>query len=392
MKKIILIVILLAAVVYLGSKIYILNTRNQSAQVSGGQSITAGTLQTTSIQAGLTVLFSLTTANPLSNDEIPSMYLELVSPGKRSYVTKVSSSGNTTVLSAQIPYDTTAKTEYTVKVVSGSLQWTFAELLTVTSAPTTGPVNLPYATQTENESEVTGFSISPTQPNPKDVTLNKIAWTGAGRGVTAWKITGTGATSIKQLVYQTAYPVESAGYRVTSPFTYINLDGFGAAGSSDAVLINTSSKTVELQVTFTPRGKDNSVVPGYGKTVTFKIPPTVFALTRSDKNKLRAGDVTNMTVKSIWPITDLFAPLRKSPEVELKLAKLNKTNVYTMLEVPEFKTDNTFSISIPKELNVYKNVLGKFEKSGVESVTPGKYRLSLKTVFGIANYDFEIVK
>ena len=48
--------------------------------------------------------------------------------------------------------------------------------------------------------------------------------------------------------------------------------------------------------------------------------------------------------------------------------------------------------AILKELDVYKNVLGKFEKSGVESVTPGKYRLSLKTVFGIANYDFEIVK
>jgi hypothetical protein len=180
---------------------------------------------------------------------------------------------------------------------------------------------------------------------------------------------------------------------VTAPFFAITGDGFGPANSSEALLINTSPKSQEIQVTFTPKGRDNSVIPGYGKTLTIKVPPTPFTISPSNKTKLHIGDVMTINIKSVWPITSLLAPLRKYPEVELRVYKLNKNNVYTILDVPEFKTDNTFTFTIPKDLGVYKNnKLGQLEKSGVESVIPGKYRLSLKTAFGSGYYDFVVEK
>ncbi|MEN9604886.1 MAG: hypothetical protein RJB39_571, partial [Candidatus Parcubacteria bacterium] len=216
MKKIVLIAILLAGIVYTGSKIYTIGTKNQLAQVSSGRSITAGTLLATTVQAGDTILFSLTTPTPLTDDEISGLYLEVLGTNRQSFLTKVSLSGNTTTLSARISGDIPPKAEYEVTILSmpgrGDLNWFFDETLTVTAIPGPSATILPVTTQTENESEVTGFDITITQPNPKDPTLHKIVWTGAGQGIAAWQIKGPGVGVIKQLVYQSTFPVETSGY------------------------------------------------------------------------------------------------------------------------------------------------------------------------------------
>lgn len=138
MKKIFLVIILLAGVAYVGSQIYITN-KNQQAQVSGAVvNITNGQLITTSVAQGGTITFKLyTTGNQqLTTSQLAKLYIEPIGPNKP--IMTITRTGTDTY-SAQIPTNFPVGT-YEISIFprlnSGTdMNWYFNESLTVTAAP-----------------------------------------------------------------------------------------------------------------------------------------------------------------------------------------------------------------------------------------------------------------
>ncbi len=392
MKKIILIIILCSVLGYVGNKVYIRNGKNQRAQVSSSKSVISGSLLTTSVQTGGLLKFSLTTSDILSNADIANIYVELLGTNIPLYPSKITTTGNATIFDARIPDNIPIKNNYDVILSTlpgkGELNWFFNESLSVIASSTS--LVLPVLTDTENESEITAFSISATQPDAKNPGLTRITWSGAGRGVIVTKIGGAGAPFVKQLVYQNTFPIEDSGQKAVSPFFSISGEGLAVSGYSDAQLINTSTKPQTIQITFAPKGKNGLVAPAYAKTVDVLVPQTPFAMKIATNGPYKAGDNVSAQIQSFMPIMHLFASLRTSPETELYIQKNN--TVYRSIDMFELKSDNTFSFNIPTELDVYKNKSGKLQKTGTEILKPGTYKVVLKTVFGIASQTVQVTQ
>ncbi len=138
MKKIFLLIILLTAVAYTGSRMYITN-KNQQAQVTGAvSSIVNGQLMTTSVAQGGTITFKLITNNnvPLTDSQLSKLYIEPIGPNKP--IMTITRAGTDTY-TARIPTDFPAgsyEVSVFAKLNSGTdMNWYFNETLTVTAAP-----------------------------------------------------------------------------------------------------------------------------------------------------------------------------------------------------------------------------------------------------------------
>lgn len=170
MKKILLIAILTAAVVYAGSRIYIQNIKQQAQVSTAGVAITNGQLLTTSVAAGGTITFKLSVSGnqQLTTDQLAKLYIEPIGPNKP--IMTITRTGTDTY-SAQVPADFPVGT-YEIAVFarlnSGTdMNWYFNETLIVTAAPVTVPsvVVPPVVTAPTTRNNITDVVIEATDHN-----------------------------------------------------------------------------------------------------------------------------------------------------------------------------------------------------------------------------------
>lgn len=378
-KKILLLCLLLGGVVYVASNI-LESHRNQRAQTFSDGSFIGGEIPNTRFVKGLQANFVLTADKPISAKNI---YFELIPVDSVEGVSRKNISitpeggtvsANVYTYTVRIP-DNADLGAYVVYLrdYGSSLSWYFSQKIEIVNQQEIFTAKT--LTPTENELRVTGFTFS-IQADSKDPTLYKMDWSGAGRGILYREVKGSGAKTVKQLTYQNLYPLDDSGLKDMQPFFSLPNDGIGETGKGDIRLINTTTKEQSIDVVIAPKGEDGSPAVNYAKTVTVKVPPSALKIASlsKPKNKLKAGDVLIAQFAPGIVFAQLAAPLRISDSLSLTLMKSGKNQKPIFLDMPKFNMDNTMVFSLPNNL------------------TPGSYKLILKTFLGSSSYDIQVVK
>lgn len=371
-KKIILVGLLLAVVVYASSHVYI-SQKKSLAQVVG--TITSGSIPDTRFPIGSQVRFILNTNQPVSIGQI-NIELTPINSAEgttRKNIFLTPEIANENVYVARIP-DSAELGTYSVQVKNNNaVLWNFNESVEVVNRQEIfTPKTL---TPTENEQRVTAFTFS-VSADTKDPTLFHFEWGGAGRGISFGEVKGTGSKLVKQMVYTNLYPLDDSGLKDMIPFFSLPNEGVGETGKGDIRLVNTTNKEQTFDVVIAPKGEDGSPAVNYAKTMTVKVPPStpkIQSLSKP-KNKLKSGDVIIAQFAPGIPFPQLSAPLRTSDTVSLTMIKTGKGQKPILLDQPKLTMENTMIFTVPV------------------SIVPGVYKLTLKTYFGVTSYDVQVVK
>lgn len=375
MKKIIAFLILLAVVVYLASQMYI-NQTAQKAQAVSSNTIIGGALDTRNWPQKDTVTFTLQTSQPMDTPVVLQGQLIPASSVVNGVTVSVAAEA-LTVGSAQTKYTLTVPSTilvgtYTFKVDGGGMSWTFGQTVEIT--PAKEATVLPYLTVTANEARITGFNITLDKPTEKMPGAYKLAWTGGGRGIALSELKGPGAYVIKQLKYESLFPVENAGYKDIPAFYLIPSDGVGEIGSGNVYLINPSTKALDIKAVFAPKGENGSISPQYAKTVEVNVPPSAPKIIQMNPRMPKAGQEVTVYMSSPAPIAQFAGSLREAPNTELKFLKNSPKESDIVVSPVKFTMENTMTFTVPA------------------TVKPGKYKMSLKSPLGVSVFQVQIAK